>query len=197
MVRAGFTLWGWVQVVPANTRSKAWSIWLFSEFWITTAPSVRLSVIWEWGESLGKASTRRKWENYDRRVSHTFTIWSTLWEGSRKGKVPLGEAVSYQQELSGNSKCKEQSQSRGAQGSQDSDREEGGASWTPRSLRTTLRTVRVFHGAFSCLQGPTLREQVWRRNREPAQVGCLDWWHPRKGDHIGGGASRTVQTRGK
>lgn len=73
--------------------------------------------------------------------------------------MPLGEAVSHQQALSGNSKC-EQSQNRGAQGSQDSDREEGGAGWTPMSLRTALRTMRVFHGAFSCLQGPTLREQV-------------------------------------
>lgn len=160
-------------------------------------PFMRLSVIWEWGESLGKASTRRKWENCDLRVSHKIRIWSTLWEGTRKGKVPLSEAVRYQQALSGNSKCKEQSQSRGAQGSQDSVREEVGADWTPRSPRTALRTMRFFQGAFSRLQGLTQREYVRRRNREPAQVGCLDWWDPSKGDRIGGGASRTVQTRGK
>lgn len=74
--------------------------------------------------------------------------------------MPLGEAVSYQQELSGNSKCEEQSQSRGAQDSQDSDREEGGGGWTPMNLRTALRTMHVFRGAFSCLRGLTLREQV-------------------------------------
>lgn len=40
--------------------------------------------------------------------------------------MPLSEAVSCQQELTGNFKCEEQRQSRGAQGSQDSDRAEVG-----------------------------------------------------------------------
>lgn len=72
--------------------------------------------------------------------------------------MPLSEAVSCQQELTGNFKCEEQRQSRGAQGSQDSDRAEVGVGWTPMSRSTALRTMRFFHGAFSCPQGLTLRE---------------------------------------
>lgn len=154
MVRAGFTLWGWGQVVPENTRNKGWSAWLFSEFWISTSlfyeALSHLRVRGEPRESKREKKMRKPWPQSFPQNYNTGVHCERVLERAKCHSVRLWVASRSSQGISN-------VRSRGRAGEHRAHRTVTGRRWV-WAERTALRTMCFFQGAFSCPQGLTLRE---------------------------------------